>query len=170
MCDHLGGRWSAPFRQVFGRVRVGDQRRVVAPHERAMKCGADARVGLRADDQEPTDTQAREHGLEGGVFEGVAVTLLDERLGVARIQLRNDLPAVASPRQVVIGVLDPDHGDMLPTRLAHEGAHVRKHRITLVCPFHDAVLQVDDEERRVRTALECGHACSWSGWLRLRPR
>ena len=33
---------------------------------------------------ESPDSEARQHGLEGGVLEGVAVELLDERLGVAR--------------------------------------------------------------------------------------
>jgi hypothetical protein len=42
---------------------------------------ADARIGLCADDDEAPDSEARQHGLEGGVLEGVAVVLLDKRLG-----------------------------------------------------------------------------------------
>jgi hypothetical protein len=37
-----------------------------------------------------------EHVLQGGVLEGVAVVLLDQRLGVIGAQLRDDLPVAAS--------------------------------------------------------------------------
>ena len=43
--------------------------------------------------------------------------LLDERLGVARSQLGDDAPVVASPRKLLVGVLDPDDGDPFPPRL-----------------------------------------------------
>jgi hypothetical protein len=63
-------------------VGVADERRVVAPDERAVERRADARIGLRADDDESPDPEARQHGLEGRFLE-VAVGLLDERLGVS---------------------------------------------------------------------------------------
>ena len=122
-----------------------------------MERRADARVGLRADDEEPPDAEARQHGLERGVLEGVAVALLDERLGVVRGQLGDDLPAVAPLRQVLVGVLDPDDGDLLPPCLLDEAADVRDDRVSLVGALDDAVLDVDDEEGGVRPVLECGH-------------
>ncbi len=45
---------------------------------------ANAPIGLCADDDESPDSKARQHGLESGVLEGVAVVLLDKRLGVGR--------------------------------------------------------------------------------------
>src|SRR3954453_12541865 len=67
--DHLVGRRRAPFALVFRGVRVADERRVVAAHERAVEGGTDACVGLRADDEQPADTEVCEHALEGGVLE-----------------------------------------------------------------------------------------------------
>ena len=84
-------------RLVLGRVGVADEGRVVPSGERAVERRADARIGLCADDDESSDTEARQHGLEGRVLEGVAVALLDERLCVARNQLGDDLPVVAPP-------------------------------------------------------------------------
>ena len=81
MRDHLLRRRRAPLGQVLGRVRVADQRGVVAARERAVQRRADARVGLRAGDDEPPDAEAGQDGLEVGVLERVAVALLDERLG-----------------------------------------------------------------------------------------
>jgi hypothetical protein len=118
---------------------------------------SDARVGLCADDDESPDAEARQHGLEGGVVEGVVVVLLDERLGVARGQLGDDLPVVAPARKLLVGVLDPDDGDPFPPRLLDKAADVCDHRVALVSPLDDAVLHVDDEERGVRPVLECGH-------------
>src|SRR5207247_8229545 len=118
---------------------------------------ADARIGLRTDDDEPPDAEAREHSLEGGVLERVAVVLLDERLGVARIQFGDDPPVVAPPRKLLVEVLDPDNGDPLPPRLFDQGADVRDDSVALGSPLDDAVLHVDDEECGVRPVLECGH-------------
>jgi hypothetical protein len=115
------------------------------------------RIGLCADDDESPDFEARQHGLEGGVLEGVAVVLLDERLRVARSQLGDDPPLVAPPRKLLVGVLDPDNGDPFPPRLLDKAADVRDDRVALVSPLDDAVLHVDDEECGVRPVLECGH-------------
>jgi hypothetical protein len=124
---------------------VADQGRVVPPDERAVERRADARIGLCTDDDESADSEARQHGLEGGVLEGVAVVLLDERLGVARSQLGDDSPVVASPRKLLVGVLDPDNGDPFQPRLGDKAADVRDDRVALVGPLDDAVLYVDDE-------------------------
>ena len=61
--------WSgggAPQRRlVLRRVGVADERRVVPPDERAVERRADARIGLRADDDESPDSEAREHASRG---------------------------------------------------------------------------------------------------------
>jgi hypothetical protein len=88
-------------------VGVADERRVVSLTN-AVQRRADARVSLCTDDDESADLEAGQYGLEGGVLEGVAVVLLDERLGVVRRQLRDDLPGVAPSREPVVGVLNPD--------------------------------------------------------------
>jgi hypothetical protein len=65
-------------------VGVADEGCVVTSDERAVERRADARIGLGADNDESPDSEARQHPLQGGVLEGVAVVLLDERLRVAR--------------------------------------------------------------------------------------
>ena len=157
MRDDLVRRRRPPCRLIPRRVGVVDQGRVVAPDERAVERRADARVGLRADDDEPPDSQARQHGLQGGVLEGVAVVLLDQRLGVVRSQFGDDPPVVAPSGQLVVGVLDPDDRDPFPPRLLDQAADASHDRVALVSLRDDAVLHVDDEECGVRPVLECGH-------------
>jgi len=140
------------------------KRRVVPPDERAVQRGADARVGLGADDDESPDSEARQHGLEGGVLEGVTVVLLDERLGIARSQLGDDPPVVAPPRKLLVGVLDPDNGDVFPPCLLDKAADLRDDRIALVSLIDDAVLHIDDEEGGVGPVLECRHDLPRSRW------
>jgi hypothetical protein len=89
---------------------------VVPRDERPVDRRADALIGRCASDDESPDPKVRQHGLEGGVLEGIGVALPDERLGVARSQLRGDPPVVGPPRQLLVGVLDPDDGDPLPSR------------------------------------------------------
>jgi hypothetical protein len=135
-------------------VGVADEGRVVAPDQRAVERRADARIGLCADDDESPDPEARQHALEGGVLEGVAVALLDEGLGVAGIQLGDDPPGVAPLRKLLGRVLDPDDGNLLPPRPLDQAADVRDDRVALVSSLDDAVLDVDDEECGVRPVLE----------------
>src|SRR5271166_3742935 len=78
--DNLVRRGRAPLGLVLRGVRVADQCRVIAPGEGAVEGRADAGVGLRADDYQPPDAEPGQHVLQGGVFEGVAVVLLDQRL------------------------------------------------------------------------------------------
>src|SRR2546428_6670988 len=59
MRDDLGRRRRSPCRQVFRGVSVLDQGRVVSPDERPVKRGPDAHVGLRADNDESADSEAR---------------------------------------------------------------------------------------------------------------
>jgi hypothetical protein len=56
------------------------------------------------------------HGPESGVLECVAIVLLDQRLCVAWGKRGDDLPAVASVGEFVVGVLDPDHRYPLASR------------------------------------------------------
>ncbi len=83
--------------------------------------------------------------LKGGVLEGVAVLLLDERLGVTGSQFGDDSPILAPRRELLVGVLDPDDGDPFAPRLVDEAADVCDDRVTLVSSLDDAVLHVDDE-------------------------
>jgi hypothetical protein len=54
-------------------------------------------------------------------------------------------------------VLDPGDRDAFPARLLDQALDVRDHGIALVSSFDDAVLDVDDEKRRVGPVLECRH-------------
>ena len=78
-----------------------------------------------ADNDEPTDSEPRQDVLERRLLERVAVALLDERFGLVRAQLRDDLPLVASAREIVVVVLDPYHLDILLSRFLDETADVR---------------------------------------------
>ena len=89
-------------RQVLGRVRVADQRRVVAPDDRAVQRRADAFVGLRADHDEPADPEAGEHALQRGLLERVARrpsrSAARHRPGPAPATIcQSSLPARSSP-------------------------------------------------------------------------
>jgi hypothetical protein len=54
-------------------------------------------------------------------------------------------------------MLDPDNRDMFPPRLLDKAADVRHNRIALVIPGHDAVLDIDDEQRGGWPVGESGH-------------
>ena len=82
MGDDLVRRRRAPLRAVPSCVGVADKGRVVPPDERPVEGRTDTRIGLCAGDDKPPGSEARQHGLEGGALEGIAVVLLDERLGV----------------------------------------------------------------------------------------
>src|SRR5947209_12013322 len=140
MGDHLLRRGRSPFSLVLRRVGILDQDRVVPPGERAVEGRADARIGVCACDNKSPDAEFRQHGFEGGEFEGVAVTLLDQWLGVVRSQLRDDLPVVTPSGKVVVEVLDPDNGDLLPACFFDNAANVRGDRVALVSSLDDAIL------------------------------
>ena len=155
--DDLVRRRRPPRRAVLGRVAIADKGRVVPPDECAVERRADACIGLSARDDESADSEARQHGLEGGVLERVAVVLLDERLGVLRSQFGDDPPVFAPPRKLLVRVLDPNDGDPFAARLLDKAADARDDRVALVSPLDNAVLHVDDEKCRVWPVLECGH-------------
>ena len=106
---------------VLGRVGVADKGRVVPPDERAVERRADARIGLRARDDESPDSEARQHGLEGGVLEGVAVVLLDERLGVAPESARGRSASRRSPSQAARRSAGPRRRGPVPAAPSRQG-------------------------------------------------
>ena len=72
-----------------------------------MEGRADAGIGLRTDNEEPPDSEPRQHRFEGGVLEGVAVLLIDVRLGVEWRQFGDDLPGITTYGTRLARVLDP---------------------------------------------------------------
>src|SRR6266513_3922275 len=145
---------------------VFDEGRVVAPDERTVQCGADAHVRLGADHDEPADAETRQHRLEGGVLEGVAVVLLDERLGLPRTQFGDNPPLVAPPGKPFVGVLNPDYGDPFPPRLLYKAGDIGDHRVALVSAVDNPVLDVDDEKRGVGPVAQCAHPLTLYGRAR----
>src|SRR5581483_5375988 len=104
---------------------------------------------------------------EARVLEGVSVALLDERLVLGRRQLGDDPPVVAPSLEVLVGVLHPDDGNLLPPGLLDEAPDVRDDRVAVVCLRHDAVLDVDDEQGGVRPVVERAHDPPFSAcWTR----
>ena len=91
-----------------------------------------------------------EQHLQFGALERVAVGLVDARLGVVGGQFRNVLPGIAVAQEIIIGVLHPDHGHVLPACPLDQGADVRDHAGSVVSLCHHPVLDVDDEECGVR--------------------
>ena len=85
-----------------------------------------------------------------GVLERVAVRLFDKRLGVARRQFGDYLPPLAAPRKLLIGVLDPDDGDLIAPRAVDKAADIRDDRVAIMSSLNNAVLYIDDEECGVR--------------------
>src|SRR4029077_8585441 len=131
-------RRRAPGREILGRVRIADERRVIAANECAVQRRAHALVRLRADDDEAPDGEVGEYGLERRLLERVRIPLLDERLALVRAQLRDDLPLLASLREVVARVLYPDDRNLRRARFLDNGADVRDNGIPLEGAAHDA--------------------------------
>ena len=59
MGDDLLRRRRSPSRLILRGVRIADEGGVVTPGERAVKRRADARICLRTDDHESSDSQRR---------------------------------------------------------------------------------------------------------------
>ena len=95
--------------------------------------------------------------LQVGALEGVAVRLVDERLGLLADELGDVLPGVGALRQAVVVVGDPDHGDVLGAGPVDEGADVGHDGVARVGAGHHADLHVDDEQRGTGPV---GAACS----------
>ena len=148
-------RRRAPGREILGRVRIADERRVIAAKDCAVQRRAHALDRLRADDDEAPDSEVGEYGLERRLLERVRIPLLDELLALVRAQLRDDLPLLASLREVVARVLHPDDRNLRRASFLDDGADVRDDGVPLVSAAHDAVLHVDHEKCSVRAVLEC---------------
>jgi diadenosine tetraphosphatase ApaH/serine/threonine PP2A family protein phosphatase len=122
-----------------------------------VESATDARVGRRAGHDEAADLPGLQQSLEVGVLKRVAITLVDEWLGVVALELVDVLPVVAALDEVVVGVLDPDHRRVRRPGPVHERVDVGDHAVALVGVSHDTALHVDDEERRVGTVRQRGH-------------
>jgi hypothetical protein len=99
---------------ILGWVGIAGEDFGVAPDERTMDPWEDARVGLRAHDDEAPHTETRQRSLECGGLEGFARSLLDYRLGVARRNLGHDPPDLGSRWQPFVAVPDPEDRDSAP--------------------------------------------------------
>ena len=69
MGDDLFWRGRPPRSLVLRRMSIADKDRVVSPHESAVKCRANACIGLCTDDEDSPDSEVREYGFEVGIFE-----------------------------------------------------------------------------------------------------
>src|SRR4029077_1646717 len=118
-------RRRAPGREILGRVRIADERRVIAANECAVQRRAHTFVRLRADDDEAPDREIGEYRLERRLLERVRIPLLDERLALVRAQLRDNFPLLASWREVVARVLHPDDRNLRRASLLDDGAYFR---------------------------------------------
>ena len=127
--DDLSGRRSTPAGHVFGGVSVGDQESVIASNKGAVQGRANASVRLRADDDEATDAELLQESAQVGVLEGVAVTLVHNRLARGGRQFRDDQPAFASSRKTIIMVTNPDHWDLARSSAIYKVADVRNHGV-----------------------------------------
>src|SRR6185437_16299303 len=97
-------------------MRIADEGRVVALAR--APCSVERThqsVCAPTTTSRPTPSPEK-HGPESGVLECVAIVLLDQRLCVAWGKRGDDLPAVASVGEFVVGVLDPDHRYPLASR------------------------------------------------------
>ncbi len=130
-----------------------------------MQGGPDALVGLGAGDEEAADAKPGQHRFEVGLLEGVGVALVHQRLRPLADQLRHVLPLVAVYRQVLARMLYPDDGHVLRPGLGGQGADVRHDGLAVVRAAHDSVLDVDDQQRGVRSCGQGRHACSRLEWL-----
>lgn len=79
--DGLHGR-STPRRLVTCGVSIGDEGDVIAPDEGAVQRTAHARIGFRADDDQPADAALGQRLIQRGRFERVSVGLLDDGFAV----------------------------------------------------------------------------------------
>ena len=63
---------------------------------------------------------------------------------------------------------DPDNGNTFPARLLDKAADVRHNLIALIIPGHDAVLDIDDEQRGGWPVAESCHGSPFSRGRQLR--
>ena len=126
-----------------------------------MQGRTDAGIGLRARDDEPADPSLGEQRLEVGALERVAVALVHHRLGGSGLELGNELPARSIRREVVVGVLHPDHRGPHGPGPLHQGGDVGDHTGAVVSVGDDVVLHVDHEQRGAGPVVQTGHGSSF---------
>jgi hypothetical protein len=148
------------------RMRVLDERQVVASVESAVRGGPNAPVGRGPGERDVSRAQLPELVLEARLLECRVEPLVDERLAWRLHELRHPFPLGAPVAQVVVRVLHPYDGDARGTRpldsardvpddpggvprLAHHAAlHVDDHQDCLVARTHrchSLFLRIDDE-------------------------
>lgn len=158
MGDHVTGRRAAPLGEIFGGVRIGDERRVVAPGEGTVDGRPDARVGLSAHDDEMTDASFDQTIFEIGGLEGIAVVLVDDRLPAGGDEFGHDLPAIGSWTMLAReAVAYPDHRCALGAGAIDQGRDVGDGLVAFVGLGDHRVLHVHDEKGRGVAADESAH-------------
>jgi hypothetical protein len=98
---------------------------------------------LCANDDQSSDAEMCQERLEGSVLKGVAVALLDEWLGLARSQLRDD-PPDADAVGVIPVALEPAFPFSSPPGYSGD----------LPCPGKGAAIKSHNDEDQ--SALQCG--------------
>jgi len=122
--------------------------------------GADAGVRLGAGDHDASDASLGEQRLEVGGLERVAVRLGDQRLGFPADELRHVLPLLAADGEVLARVLHPQDRDVLGAGLLDQGRDVGDDLVAMGGSRHNPVLDIDDQQRRVRPVGQRRH-----GWF-----
>jgi hypothetical protein len=127
------------------------------PFRAPLEQQTNTRIGLRTDNNQLPNSQAREHALQIGVLEGIPIVLLDERLERRRAQLADNLPLFAFPHKLIVIVLDPDDGDVLAPGFLHECADIGYNSVTLTSLLNDPILYIHNKQGGLRTVLKFGH-------------
>jgi len=102
--DHLVRAAALPSRLVLRRVGVADLRRVVPPGEGAVERRADARIGLRADDEQSPDSRP-DSTVSSAVSRTSRRSSLDEAARRRPSQLGHRSASRRSPRQLLVDCL-----------------------------------------------------------------
>lgn len=158
--DDLFHRRGTPLRLVTGGVGVRDQGDVVSTGETTVDRGPDAGVRLRTGDDDASGPEALQDVLEDRALEGVAVGLGDQAVALPQLQLGDELPLVGTGLQVLRLMLDPDDRHVLVMGPVGQFPDVGHDLVAAECAVDDEVLQVDDEQRRVRSVGESTHDLS----------
>ena len=154
----LSGGGAPHSAEVLGGVGVADERRVVAPDDRAVQRGPDALVGLRAGDDQPPHLALGEHDLEVGLLEGVGVPLVHHRLGRRPGSARGRTATRRSPWA-------SRRSECCTHTTGTSSARALSTRVTMLAmtpsrlwvPADDVVLDVDHEQRGPRSVGQCRH-------------
>ena len=155
--DDLRRRGCAPFGEVLSRVRVRDQRSVVAPSDRAVQGGPDAFVALRADDDRwPTSRPASTASRSVSSNESGKVLRTNgsdpSRRSSSTYCQAGDSCGMASSECAT-----QTTGTCRARALSTSTAMFATTWSRVVSVAHDVVLHIDDEQRGLRPSGERGH-------------